>query len=73
MKITEKQHTQLTRSLRKHSTKAEQVMWKALRNRNLDNLKFYRQVPIGPYIVDFYNRSQKLIIEIDGGVHVGKE
>ena len=48
-------------------------MWKTLRNHQLDGLKFYRQYPIGPYIVDFCNRSLKLIIEIDGGIHVGKE
>jgi very-short-patch-repair endonuclease len=73
MKDSEKQHTQLARSLRQRSTKAEQIMWKTLRNHQLDDLKFYRQYPIGPYIVDFCDRSLKLIIEIDGDVHVGKE
>jgi len=32
-------------------------------------MKFRRQVPIGPYIVDFYCAEKKLIIEVDGGIH----
>ena len=73
MKEFKKQHTQLARDLRQRSTKAEQIMWKTLRNRQFDDLKFYRQYPIGPYVVDFYNRPLRIIIEIDGGVHIGRE
>jgi adenine-specific DNA-methyltransferase len=32
-------------------------------------VKFARQVPIGPYIVDFCSRERKLIVELDGGQH----
>jgi very-short-patch-repair endonuclease len=63
----------LARELRRKSTTAERVMWGILRNCQLEGLKFYRQVPIGKYIVDFCSKRHKLIIEIDGGVHVGKE
>jgi very-short-patch-repair endonuclease len=35
-------------------------------------LKFRRQMPMGPYIVDFYCEEQKLVIELDGGSHVFK-
>ena len=48
-------------------------MWRTLRNYQLDGVKFTRQVPIDGFIVDFCCRSQKLIIEIDGGIHVGRE
>jgi len=48
-------------------------MWKVLRNRQLGGYKFYRQAPVGSYIADFCCRSKRLIIEIDGGVHVGRE
>ncbi len=44
-------------------------MWSILRNKKLSNYKFYRQFPIGKYIVDFCCRSEKIIIEIDGGGH----
>ncbi len=45
-------------------------MWKHLRDRRLSAFKFRRQMPIGPYIADFCCPSLKLIIELDGGVHV---
>jgi very-short-patch-repair endonuclease len=40
-----------------------------LRDRRLLGVKFSRQVPIGPYVVDFCCREQRLIIELDGGQH----
>jgi very-short-patch-repair endonuclease len=68
-----KQYTNLARKLRKQPTRAEQIIWRTLRNNQLDGIKFTRQVPIDGFIVDFCCRSQKLIIEIDGEVHVGRE
>ncbi len=65
--------TELARNLRKKATPAERKLWAVLRNRQLGGFKFYRQFPIEPYIVDFCCRSKRLIIEIDGGVHVGRE
>ena len=56
--------------LRKNSTDAENKLWFHLRNRNLGNLKFRRQVIIGRYIVDFLSHEIGLIIEVDGGQHV---
>jgi len=35
----------------------------------LNNTQFYRQRPIGNYIVDFYAPTAKLVIEVDGGQH----
>ncbi len=44
-------------------------MWRLLRNRNLANYKFRRQQPIGPFVVDFYCHTARLVVELDGGHH----
>ncbi len=59
------------RSMRKAMTPAERVLWHALRDRRFIGLKVRRQVPIGPYIADFYCAAHRLIIEADGGGHGG--
>src|SRR3984893_15361477 len=61
--------TQRARRLRTNSTKAELRLWRRLRSRSLCGHKFVRQEPIGPYIVDFVCREQRLVIEVDGGQH----
>jgi very-short-patch-repair endonuclease len=61
------------RKLRRESSKAEAILWKTLRNRQLDGFKFVRQEPVGPYIVDFLCRSTKLVVEIDGATHSTEE
>ena len=48
------------RALRKNQTDAEKLLWKHLRNRQLQGYKFRRQVPVGRYIVDFACISLKL-------------
>ena len=57
------------RKLRKHPTKAENLLWQNLRNRQLEGFKFRRQQPVGPYILDFVNFEKRLAIEVDGGQH----
>src|SRR6266571_5168766 len=57
------------RSLRANMTDAERKLWFALRDRRLKEAKFRRQVPIGPYIVDFVCYPARLVIEVDGGQH----
>ena len=64
--------TGLAKSLRKEQTDAERALWRCLRNRQTDELKFRRQQPIGKYIVDFVCFEKMLVLEIDGGQH-GKE
>lgn len=59
------------RSLRKNETEAERYLWSDLRNRNLNGYRFSRQVPVGPYILDFLCKSKKLVIEVDGSQHAG--
>ena len=61
--------TPLARRLRRDATRAEQKLWQYLRSRSLAGFKFVRQKPIGPYIVDFVCREQRLVIEVDGGQH----
>lgn len=46
-------------------------MWTLLRDRRFVGRKFRRQVPIGPYIVDFLCPASRLIIELDGSQHAG--
>lgn len=57
------------RRLRRNETEEEYRLWSELRNRNLNGHKFARQVPLGPYVVDFLCREQRLVVEIDGFHH----
>jgi len=57
------------RSLRRHATDAERLLWQHLRSRRLAGYKFRRQVVIAPYIADFVCLEPKLIVEADGGQH----
>ena len=50
-------------------TDAERKLWLALRDRRLAGYKFRRQVPVGPFIVDFVSYHARLVIEVDGGQH----
>ena len=65
--------TQKARKLRREQAPGELILWRCLRNRQLDGLKFLRQFPVGQYIVDFCCIEKLLVIEIDGSSHVGKE
>ena len=57
------------RRLRREQTRAERALWQILRGRQLGGLKFRRQVPVGPYIADFYCAEARLVVEVDGGQH----
>jgi len=61
-----------SRVLRKNQTEAEQLLWEKLRGRRLQKLRFRRQHPFPPYIVDFYCAERDLVIELDGGQHLDK-
>ncbi len=60
------------RHLRKNSSEAENRLWHALRQRQIGDAKFRRQVPFGPCVADFACLSAKLIIEVDGGQHAAR-
>ncbi len=61
------------RKLRKQLTPPEARLWVALRRRAVAGLRFRRQHPIGPFIVDFYCPSARLAVEIDGVTHANDE
>jgi very-short-patch-repair endonuclease len=60
---------EFARSLRHDRTNAGERLWQLLRNRRFQNLKFHREHPIPPHIVDFYCDEQRWAIEADGGQH----
>jgi very-short-patch-repair endonuclease len=67
-------HTlKFARELRQNQSPAEIKLWSAIRNSQVEGLKFRRQVPFGRFIVDFYCASAKLIIEVDGDTHAEQE
>lgn len=57
------------RAMRRQPTEAEDRLWHDLRGRRLDGLKFRRQVPLGPYVVDFFCAEAGLAVEVDGSQH----
>jgi very-short-patch-repair endonuclease len=72
---------QTVRELRKNQTEAEAVLWEQLRNRRLSGKKFVRQYPF-PFeyfdkkrffVADFYCHEHRLIVELDGNAHIGRE
>ena len=60
---------ELCRKFRREPTTAEKLLWRCLRNRQLNGLKFRRQHPLGRYIADFYCAEAGLAIELEGNVH----
>jgi very-short-patch-repair endonuclease len=59
--------------LRCKATGPEQRLWSILGRRRLGGFKFRRQHPIEPYIVDFYCAAAKLVVELDGESHEGRQ
>ncbi len=57
------------RRLRNEMTDAERLLWRVLRNHQLEGMRFLRQFSVGSYILDFYCPQQHLGIELDGGQH----
>jgi very-short-patch-repair endonuclease len=54
-------------------TDAERLLWARVRGKQLKGVQFYRQKPLGNYIVDFYCSAAKLVVEVDGGQHYAVE
>jgi very-short-patch-repair endonuclease len=61
------------KEMRRNATDAERRVWSVLRRKQVDSLKFRRQVVIGPFIVDFACLSRRLVIEVDGGQHADSD
>ena len=69
MRHSQPWRTNRSRVLRANDTSAEAKLWAELRNRQLGDLKFVRQAPVGDYFVDFLCRERKVVVELDGGTH----
>lgn len=74
--------TEFCRQLRNNQTSAEKRLWNELRRRNVNGEKFLRQFPLFTisgfgkrsfYIADFYSAKSKLVIEVDGPIHLLKK
>jgi very-short-patch-repair endonuclease len=55
--------------LRDSATDAERELWYHLRAGRLQGLRFRRQHPLPPYVVDFYCHACRLVVELDGSQH----
>jgi very-short-patch-repair endonuclease len=71
--VVPKRQRSNARSMRRVMTEAELKLWNEIRAHRLMGLGFRRQVPIGPYIVDFACPSHRLILEVDGSQHAEPE
>ena len=58
---------------RQNLTKAEAIIWKHIKGAKIEGVKFRRQHPIPPFIVDFAAVEIGLIIEIDGATHISED
>jgi very-short-patch-repair endonuclease len=58
--------------MRVFPTRSEAILWQALRDKKL-GVRFRRQVVLHTFIVDFFAPSLGLVVEVDGGVHFGRE
>lgn len=63
----------LARQLRRDQTDVERLLWRLLRNQRFCGLKFRRQHPIEPYVLDFYCHEERLGIKLDGGQHAAPD
>ncbi|WP_026714578.1 endonuclease domain-containing protein [Flavobacterium daejeonense] len=61
------------KKLRENQTEAEEKLWLAVKDNQIEGYKFRRQHPLSIYVVDFYCHALKLVIEIDGGYHLDEE
>ena len=65
--------TARSRVLRANSTAPEIRLWSALRSKQVAGTRFNRQFPIGPFVCDFVARTPRLVVEVDGDTHSGRE
>jgi very-short-patch-repair endonuclease len=71
-RVRHRDNVPAARDLRIRQTAAEVMLWEALRNRRLDGVKFRRQHPVGPFVIDFCCPERRLAIEVDGGIHAAQ-
>ena len=63
---------QIAERLRRDMTVTEKMIWEKVSNKQL-GVRIRRQHPIWKFIADFYCHEVKLVIEIDGGIHLRAE
>src|SRR3989339_547415 len=61
------------RQLRSKMTNAKLLLWSELKNKKVQGYRFKRQFSIDSFVVDFYCPKLKLVIEVDGNIHLKKE
>ncbi len=71
--LTGAQRFALARQLRRVASPAERHAWSLLRNRQVLGLKFRRQHVLHGFIVDFYCLSERLVLELEGDAHDGRD
>jgi very-short-patch-repair endonuclease len=59
-----------SQELRGKMTLAEKRLWEKLKGLQIKGYSFNRQKPLGAFIVDFYCRKAKLVVEVDGEIHL---
>lgn len=59
----------MAKAMRRNMTLAERCFWNAVRANKIDGMHFHRQQVIDGFIADFYCGDQRLVVEIDGGIH----
>jgi len=57
------------KAFRKALTPPEARLWSRLKGRSVHGIKFRKQHPVGPYILDFFCAEARLAVEVDGSVH----
>lgn len=63
----------LSQNLRGNMTVPEHMLWSQIRKKQIENVQFLRQKPIGRFVVDFYAPEVQLVIEVDGSQHLEPE
>ena len=61
------------KAMRHEATGPEARLWSILRAKQINGVKFSRQVVIEPYIADFVARTYKLVVELDGDTHATRQ
>jgi very-short-patch-repair endonuclease len=61
------------RQLRRSPSDAERRLWQQLRRKQVAGARFRRQVAVGRFYADFLCPAYRLVVEVDGGQHAGRE
>ena len=60
---------ELARQFRREMSHAEVKLWVRLRSLRSQGVRFRRQHPVGPFVLDFYSAEVRLAVEVDGFAH----